>query len=139
MATNLLHIHGACHCGAVSYEAMVDVDDVTICHCTDCQNLTGSAYRVTVFADQENFHLTAGTPSIYIKVGSSGGRRAQAFCGTCGSQLYAHADVPNPDAYGLRTGCIRERHALVPRSRVWCKSALEWSADLRHMPAREEG
>jgi hypothetical protein len=42
--------HGSCHCGAIEFEALVDSARVTICHRTDCQNLTGTAYRVTVAA-----------------------------------------------------------------------------------------
>jgi len=48
MSSNPLRVHGSCHCGAISYEATVDTERVTICHCTDCQNLTGTAYRVSV-------------------------------------------------------------------------------------------
>jgi hypothetical protein len=37
----------------------------------------------------------------------------------------------------LRVGCIRERDALVPKKRIWCRSALEWSIDLHGMQERE--
>ena len=36
-----MHIEGGCHCGYITYEAEVDPDAVRICHCTDCQTLTG--------------------------------------------------------------------------------------------------
>lgn len=39
---------GHCLCGYLTYEAEVDADQVEICHCTDCQTLSGSAFRVTV-------------------------------------------------------------------------------------------
>jgi hypothetical protein len=43
-----MHIDGQCHCGRVAYQAEIDPERVSICHCTDCQTLTGSPYRVTV-------------------------------------------------------------------------------------------
>jgi hypothetical protein len=43
-----MKVEGSCHCGQISFEAEVDPLTVSICHCTDCQTLTGSAYRVTV-------------------------------------------------------------------------------------------
>ncbi len=43
-----MKIDGHCHCGLVTYEADIDPKRVSICHCTDCQSLTGSPYRVTV-------------------------------------------------------------------------------------------
>jgi hypothetical protein len=132
-----MQVHGSCHCGAIEFEAQVDHARVTICHCTDCQNLTGSAYRVTVAADAEDFRLLRGTPHVYFKYGDSGNKRAHSFCGTCGSHLYAHAAVDNPTSYGLRVGSLREREALVPRKRIWCRSALGWSQDLRGMAELE--
>ena len=128
-----MQVHGSCHCGSIAFEASVDPDRVTVCHCTDCQSLTGSAYRVTVAANAQDFRLTRGSPRIYFKVGDSGNRRAHAFCPHCGSPMYAHAAVDSPKTYGLRVGCIQERAALIPRKRIWCKSALEWSADLSGM------
>ncbi len=38
-----MKIEGRCHCGQITYEAVVDADKVAICHCSDCQLLTGSA------------------------------------------------------------------------------------------------
>jgi hypothetical protein len=43
-----MKIDGGCHCGAITYEAEVDPDKTSICHCTDCQQLTGTAFGVTV-------------------------------------------------------------------------------------------
>lgn len=128
-----MQVHGACHCGAIEFQATADPARVTICHCTDCQNLTGSAYRVTVAAAADGFRLVRGTPQVYFKFGDSGNRRAHFFCGTCGSHLYAHAAVDNPKSYGLRVGSLREREALVPSKRIWCRSALGWSQDLGGM------
>ena len=56
-----MKIDGHCHCGAITFEAEVDPDALTICHCTDCQTLTGSAFRVNIPAPAEHFELR-GTP-----------------------------------------------------------------------------
>lgn len=128
-----MQVHGACYCGAIAFEAVVDPTRVTICHCTACQQLTGTAYRVTVAATMAGFRLIRGTPKIFIKVGDSGNRRALAFCADCGSHLYAHAAVELPDRLGVRVGCLQERAALVPRKRIWCRSALPWAENLEGM------
>jgi hypothetical protein len=41
-----MKIDGACHCGYIRIEAEADPEKTTICHCTDCQTGTGSAFRV---------------------------------------------------------------------------------------------
>jgi hypothetical protein len=128
-----MKVQGACHCGEISYEAIIDPARVSICHCTDCQALTGSAYRVTVPTLIADFNLRTGSPKVYIKTGESGAKRAQAFCARCGSPLYAYP-VENPKAYGLRVGCIAQRRELVPTLQIWCDSALSWTADIGDIP-----
>ena len=132
-----MQVHGACHCGAIAYEATVDPARVTVCHCSDCQRLTGTAWRVTVPAAAAGFRLLRGQPRTYRKTGSSGNPRAQVFCADCGSQLYAHAAVAQPESYGLRVGCLDEKAALAPRRRIWCRSALDWSVSLHGLETRE--
>jgi len=131
--SDLMQVHGSCHCGAIEFEATVDSTRVTICHCTACQVLTGTAYRVTAPASAEGFRLKRGSPRTYVKIADSGNRRAQVFCAECGSHLYSHAAVERPERFGVRVGCLQERTALVPRKRIWCSSALSWSENLTTM------
>ncbi|MFD9901333.1 GFA family protein [Mesorhizobium sp. NPDC059025] len=121
-----MKIDGSCHCGAIAYEAEVDPGTASICHCADCQQLTGTAFRLTVPAPEAQFRLIKGEPKIYVKTGSSGARRLQAFCGECGSHLYVVGAGDGPKVYGIRIGTTRQRQDLVPRSEKWHGSALRW-------------
>jgi hypothetical protein len=123
-----MRIDGGCHCGKVSYEADIDPEKVGVCHCTDCQVLSGSAFTAFVQAPKESFRLR-GEPKVYVKTAESGNRRAQAFCAECGTRLYASADK-DPQVFNLRIGTVRQRAALTPKSQVWCRSALPWVMDL---------
>ncbi len=40
-----MKIDGSCHCGHISYQAEIDPDKVVVCHCTDCQTMSGAAFR----------------------------------------------------------------------------------------------
>ena len=130
-----MKVHGRCHCGGIAYEAEVDPADVSACHCTDCQMLSGSAYRVSVPAPRDSFKLT-GTPKTYIKTAESGNKRIHAFCPDCAAPVYSSAVVDTP-RYSLRVGCLDERAQLPPRKQIWCKSALGWAQDLRDVPRIE--
>jgi hypothetical protein len=133
-----MKVHGRCHCGAVAYEAEVDPTRVSICHCTDCQQLTGTAYRVSVPTRREDLVLVAGEPRTYLKTSAESGRpRVQAFCATCGSPLWARAVGDDFETYGLRVGCLDERRELPPRRRIWCRSAMPWSLRIDDVPAHE--
>ena len=131
-----MQIEGRCHCGKIAYEATVDPDAVGICHCTDCQTLSGSPYRVAVAAAATDFVLLRGEPKIYIKTAESGTKRAQAFRPDCGTPIYAAAPH-DPSTYSLRIGAISQRAALRPRRQIWCRSALPWSMDISAIEKRE--
>lgn len=124
-----MKIEGSCYCGKIAYHAEVDPNTVGICHCTDCQTLTGSAYRANIPARSESFRLLRGEPKIYVKTADSGTKRAHAFCPDCGTPIYAAA-INDPPSYSLRVGAIKQRAQLRPRRQIWCRSALPWSMDL---------
>lgn len=122
-----MKIDGACHCGAITYEAEVDPRRTIICHCTDCQTFSGAPYRVSVQILKENFRLT-GEPRRYIKRGDSGDDVHQHFCGACGTPLFS--TKPDAPSVNLRTGSVRQRADLPPMAQGYCRSAQPWSADL---------
>ena len=123
-----MKIQGGCHCGKVSYAAEADPQKAGICHCTDCQTLSGSPYVAFIQVPKEGFKLR-GEPKIYVKTAESGNRRAQAFCPECGSRLWAAAEK-DPQFFNLRLGGVRQRAALAPKSQVWCHSSLSWAMNL---------
>jgi len=124
-----MHITGRCHCGNIKYQAEVDPNAVGLCHCTDCQILSGSPFRSSVSVKKEDFKLT-GQPKIYVKTAESGNKRAQAFCPECGTHVYAAAPV-DPQVFNIRTGTIDQRSQLRPKRQIWCKSAQPWVMDLK--------
>jgi hypothetical protein len=128
-----MKIDGGCHCGSIIYQAEIDPADVFLCHCADCQVLSGSAFRVVVRAADATFKLLSGQPKLYIKTAESGAKRAQAFCPDCGTQIYATSAGDGPKTYGLRVGTIRQRADLRPTKQYWCRSAMAWAMDLGSM------
>ena len=126
----MMKVQGACHCGAIRYEAEVDPAMTTICHCTDCQTLSGSAFRTVVPAPKASFRLLSGKPKAYIKTADSGNQRVQAFCADCGSPIYSSATTEDFPAYSLRVGLLKQRGQLRPKIEVFRRSALDWNPDL---------
>lgn len=133
-----MQIDGRCHCGSIAYTATVDPEAASLCHCTDCQTFSGAPFRGSVPARAEDFRLLQGQPQIYVKVADSGSRRAQAFCGDCGTPIYSTA-AENPTLYFLRLGAVTQRTQIQPRKQIWCSSALEWAQDIRALPGQPKG
>lgn len=129
-----MKIDGGCHCGDITYEAEIDPEKVVICHCTDCQTLSGSAFRTVALTLVDSFKLLSGTPTVYVKVGDSGAERQQAFCPRCGSPLYSTTNDEGPKIHGLRAGTIRQRDQLVPKLQVWAHSEQHWLEGLGAIP-----
>ena len=129
-----MKIDGGCHCGNITYEAEIDPDKMALCHCTDCQRLSGTAVRTSLGTPEEDFKLLSGTPKTYVKTGHSGAKRAQVFCPDCGAQLYATSVGDGPKVFNLRTGTINQRDQLSPKRQIWHRSSQSWINDLANLP-----
>ena len=133
-----MKIDGGCHCGYITYEAEADPDKVSICHCTDCQTLSGTAFRTSIPAPDHALHFLSGEPAVYVKTGESGAKRAQGFCPRCGSAIYATAAGDGPKIYNIRVGTVRQRNQLVPKRQIWCRSQLGWLGEIGSIPKFEK-
>lgn len=131
-----MQIDGACHCGAISFTAEVDASRVMVCHCSDCQVLSGAPFRAVVAAAVETFVLR-GTPKHYVKVAQSGNRRVQVFCPECATPLFATAPE-NATSVIIRLGCVRQRAELVPSTQIWQHSAMPWLTELDRIEGSPE-
>ncbi len=120
-----MRIDGGCHCGFITYEAEADPAKAAICNCTDCQKLSGSAFRTVVPVESASFHMT-GQPTIYVKIGDSGNKRQQSFCPRCGAPIYSAPPTDGPRLLFLRAGTINQRDQFVPQSQIWARSQQRW-------------
>ena len=133
-----MKVQGGCHCGQITYEAEIDPEKVSICHCTDCQTGSGSGYRTNVQALKGTFKLLSGQPKIYIKTtADSGNPRAQGFCPECGTPLFS-TTVTDQKVHVLRVGSIKQRAQLKPRAMGWCRSMQPWVTDLSGLERAEK-
>ena len=110
---------------------------VLICHCTDCQTLSGSAFRTVVPTLEGTFKLLSGQPKVYVKTGDSGNDREQTFCADCGTPIYSGPTGLDRKVLSLRVGSLRQRDQLVPSDQFWFRSAQEWLPQLKDMPKKE--
>ena len=120
-----MKITGGCHCGEIQYEAELSPEKVGICHCSDCQKLSASAFRTVALVPSDALTFTKGTAKRYQKIADSGNKRDQGFCANCGSGLFS-VDPDAPDVYVLRAGTIDQRAELKPQFEIWTSSALPW-------------
>jgi len=128
-----MHVDGSCHCGDVQFEAEIDPKRVGICHCTDCQVFSGSAFRMAVMVAGADFHLRKGEAAVYEKRAESGAQRHLAFCRRCGTHLYGFTPGDERAIYSVRIGVLAERAELSPRAQIWCRSEMPWLSGLKEV------
>lgn len=132
-----MKIDGGCHCGYITYEAEADPEKTMVCHCTDCQTLSGSAFRSVVLTEEGSFRLRSGALKIYVKRGESGTERPQAFCPECGTPVYSSTVGEGPKVHSIRLGTVRQRDRFVPKRQLWFRSAQAWVTGLDSIPKTE--
>lgn len=131
-----MQIDGACHCGAVTFTAQIEPSRVMVCHCSDCQVLSGAPFRAVVAASTETLKVHGKTKS-YIKVAQSCNRRAQVFCPECATPLWATAPEKATSVV-IRLGCVRQRAQLRPAVQIWQHSSMPWLPELNAVPGTPE-
>jgi hypothetical protein len=134
-----MKIDGGCSCGAIKIEGEADPEKVQICHCTDCQTSTGTAFRVSIPVPGTTFRMT-GQPNYYLKTSADSGKpRLQAFCGSCASPIYSTTPGEGVQpSYMVRVGILRQRDQLMPQRQNWFRSARSWVLKLDAVPKNEK-
>jgi len=117
-------IAGGCLCGKVRYSASGDPAFVGVCHCTDCQKFTGSAFAVVVGLPKAALTIQ-GTLSTFDKTGDTGKATHRTFCPTCGSSITDAADVM-PDLVMIEAGTLDDSSWVKPAMQIFCDSAQSW-------------
>ncbi len=111
---------------------------VSICHCSDCQTLSGTAFRVAIFAPEEKFRLDARRTENLCE---DGRKRQQARAGILRRMrnrlVYATSVGEGPKAYGIRVGTARQRDQLPPKRQIWHRSAVAWLLELEGLVTKE--
>lgn len=117
-------IAGGCLCGKVRYSASGEPAFVGVCHCTDCQKFTGSAFAVVVGVPKDALTIE-GTLSTYGKPGDTGQTIERKFCPNCGASVADEA-AALPGIVMLGVGTLDDTSWVQPAMQIYCDSAQPW-------------
>lgn len=133
-----MHVEGSCHCGQIKFRSEIDPEEVEICHCTDCQSLSGSAFHTIVPAIAGTFEITKGGLKQYTKTADDGAQRVQSFCPECGSPVCSSPAEGVEGVLRVRIGVLEQRSQLVPKIQYWVRSAHPWTQTIAQMKKIEK-
>ncbi len=122
----MTEITGSCLCGNVSYMCDTEIKMAINCHCTDCQQATGSAHGTLLFVADDAVEIK-GEVTEYSHPADSGNTLTKIFCGRCGSQV-AGKNTGREGVIGLRAGCIEQKDIIKPGANIFCDSAIPSTA-----------
>lgn len=94
--------HGSCQCGAVEFEADLDLDQTVTCNCSRCRRL-GS---VLAFTPRDSFRLLSGGAEL---TAYRFNRKIieHLFCRTCGVECFAYGELPDGEAMAaVNVNCL---------------------------------
>ena len=126
---------GGCRCGQIRYTARAVPIFTGVCHCTDCQKQSGTAFNIVVAVPRPALSLQ-GSPKTYTVTADSGKQNHSRFCPNCGTTIMSEPEALAGVAV-LRAGTLDDTSWLKPGMEIYCDSKQPWvelGGDLPRFP-----
>ncbi len=118
-------LEGGCQCEAIRYEVVGAPKRRVVCHCTDCQRQSGSAFGMTMVVNEDDFRLKKGESKTYASKSDAGRAKLGAFCPECGTRIY-HKPEWRKDTVSVKPGTLDDTRWLKPEMHLWTIRKQPW-------------
>ena len=130
-------LDGRCLCGNVTYSCEGEAMATLLCHCTDCQRQTGTAFSIVVGLPADALEVRGDTLAMVKTLGEAhGGETERNFCSACGSPIFSLSPA-FPAVAWLKAGTLDDTSWLEPQVEVWGRSAQPWVEQVEGRPRVE--
>lgn len=124
---------GGCSCGAVRYQLLAPPIRVHCCHCTNCQNQTGSAFVLNAMIETSKIRTLRGKPQA-VPVKRAYGPHDIYRCAKC--QVAVWSDYGRrPNLRFVRVGTLDQPSALKPDIHIYTRAKAPWLKLPKGVPA----
>ena len=113
---------GGCRCGQVRFRISAPPLITMACHCTGCQQMTASAFSLSVLLPKDGFEVTKGEPVI----GGLHGTPIHYFCPHCMSWIFTRFDEASPFV-NLRATMLDDATWFEPFIESYASEKLPWA------------
>ena len=122
-----ISVPGRCRCGRLRFVLCEEPFAFYLCHCTDCQAESGSAFGQSMAVRREAIEAVEG-PARDHTVEHEGGRHSFiTYCGNCLTMMWGHSPQM-PQIRGLNAGSLDSSPDLRPYGNMWIRSARPWAS-----------
>ena len=128
-------IKGGCLCGKVRYTYDGNIEEIAMCHCSQCRRAQGGAFATNSPGETAKLKFSGQE---YIQEFQSNEIKVRAFCKNCGSPLYsARHDLPN--VRRLRVGTIETEFECKNSYHIYSASKASWHTITDEAPQFTQG
>ncbi|KAF3889109.1 MULTISPECIES: GFA family protein [Nostocales] len=116
---------GGCQCGEIRYEIRAEPLTLYLCHCTECQKQSSSAFGMSLTVPRDAVVIVQGHPKAWTRGADSGREVKCLFCDNCGTRLF-HQRSYNQQTINVKAGTLDDTSWLRPVGNLWTRSAQPW-------------
>lgn len=117
---------GRCQCGQARYRISGETVALFVCHCTECQRQSASAFGMALWLRNFSKELLAGELEAWVRTTPRGRQLVGEFCPRCGTRLF-HQMTDQPDTMSIKPGTLDTPLAFEPVAHIWTSSAQAWA------------
>ena len=117
---------GGCQCGALRYRAEGEPLIQGLCHCRNCQRISGAGHVGFICFSEGDVTLEGPTRS-YSLTGGSGRTATRYSCPACRSGVFGRAEVM-PGQINLYAGSLDDTALFEPKIAIFARRRPPWAA-----------
>ena len=106
-----------------------------LCHCRDCQQVSGGPYTPVVYVPAKAFRITQGTLRYYATPSEANGENLRGFCGECGSRV---TGAQSDRGIGITASSLDDPSWFKPKMNLWLCDAQAWDLVDKELPGFEK-
>jgi hypothetical protein len=132
-STSNRFLGGRCQCGVVRYTVADEFVYAANCHCSNCRQTTGSAFKPFAGIERDKLRITTGGDKL-MTVGDESGDDTR--CQVCGSLLYSV--LRDVTFVHVAMGTLVDDPTVRPTKHIFVGSKARWFTISDDLPQYEE-
>lgn len=116
---------GSCQCQAVRYLIKGDSVNLFVCHCTECQRQSASAFGMALWVSDYEIVGLSGELTAWSRQTVNGQTISGEFCSVCGTRMF-HRPSANDKVISIKPGTLDNARRLKPVAHIWTSEAHDW-------------
>ena len=116
-------LKGSCQCGEIRYSVEEDFEAFYLCHCSQCQKTTGSAFASNILTSIDNIEWHSGEENI-VNYQDKARDFSKSFCANCGAGVpyinkkMTHIVIP--------AGSLNDAPSSSPKANLFRPESPDW-------------